>query len=326
MRTPENTLHDDESRAAMARGWIVRLASGDMTADEVAKCKAWIEGHPDNRATFERERELWQGLEAAQAAFTPDAVNVVMFRRRSMLQGARRHAIAVGGLVAASLAFVIFGYTPAKIALTADHATETGQQRHVNLPDGSRVTLNTDSAIAVHYSADERRIDLLRGEAYFNVEPNADRPFRVTALDGVSRAVGTAFSVRKAGHQVTTIVSHGVVAVTSPSASSNEVTARPGDRVTYRAGAEPKLAGRVDENQTLSWRHGRVSIEGVAFADAIAEMDRYRPGRIVILNAPRTAKPVSAIFAIDQVDSAVTGLAATQGLTVSRFGSLLILH
>jgi len=298
-----------------ARDWVVRLASAEISADELGRFKAWLAADPAHRAAFERERLMWRGLGALERDFAT----------RPTARPGRRLVLAAGLAAAACLA-VFVAWAPLRIALLTDHATGPGQQASITLPDGSVVHLNTDSAIAVRYAADERRIELLRGEALFAVRSDKARPFRVAALSGVSQAVGTAFVVRDRRDLVVTTVTEGTVSVASPeqSPADNALRAEPGDQITYSEGQPPRRTGRADIGAVTAWQRGQIVLDGTGFAEALAELERYRSGRIVLLGRdPATLRPVSGIFTTDRIDEAVAGLAATHGLTVSRIGNLL---
>ncbi|MBN9530453.1 MAG: FecR domain-containing protein [Alphaproteobacteria bacterium] len=298
-----------------ARGWVVRLASGEMDEGELDRFKAWLSADPSHRAAFERERLRWRDLAALAPAFAAPP----QCRRQ------RRLVLAAALAVAACLA-VFVAWPPLRLALLTDHATGPGQRASITLPDGSVVELNTDSAIAVHYSPGERRIDLLRGEALFAVRSDKTRPFRVAARGGTAQAVGTAFVVRDRDGLVVTTVTEGTVAVASPEQAEpgGVLLAAPGDQIAYAEGQPPRRLGRADIGAVTAWRQGGIVLDGARFSDALAELERYRPGRILLLGRdPATLRPVSGIFATDRIDAAIAGLAATHGLTVSHVGSLL---
>lgn len=303
--------------ASTARAWIVRLAAAEVAAEDLDRFKAWIAADPAHRAAFERERATWRDLQVLERDFAPRPVAAAKPRRR---------LVQMAMLAAAACLAIAIGYQPLRIALTTDYGTGTGQRASVTLPDGSVAHLNTDSAIAVRYSAGERRIVLLRGEVLFAVRGDPAKPFRVAALGGISEAVGTAFVVRDRGDQVLTTVTRGKVAVASPEQGQADTTlqAEAGDQIAYRAGQPPRRMPRADIGAVTAWQQGRIVLDGASFADALAELERYHPGRIVLVgHDPASLRPVSGIFATDRVDQAVAGLAATHGLTVSRLGNFL---
>ncbi|KZD07849.1 FecR family protein [Oceanibaculum pacificum] len=296
-----------DSAAETAHGWVVRLASGEMTHADMAALRDWLDRDAAHRLAFEEARATWRmaaGLRQDFATATQPAP-------------AQRFIRWAAGMAAAALVALALFSDPLT-ALRADASTAVGEQRRLVLDDGSTVHLNTDSAIAVRFAATERRIELLRGEAYFEVAPNPDRPFIVAALDGTARAVGTAFSVRESGDRVSVAVSEGKVSVTAPAQGADSVLLGPGEQARYGAGQVARVAGGVAPDSVAAWRGGRIVFDGLPFTAAVAELDRYLPGAIVIAGALPAARPVSGVFATDALDGAVDALAQTQGLRVLR--------
>ncbi|MDR4496072.1 MAG: FecR domain-containing protein [Nitrospirales bacterium] len=335
----ESVDHDDRCRendepnsSRMARQWIVRLASGRITAGELLQFKGWLAEDPSHRHAFERERIFWQQLERLERAEGWDqddqeaGTQGADWRRVPIRAHSRRTAI-VWALAAACLALVIV-YQDIKIFLLADHRTSAGQQQFLTLPDGGLAYLNTDTAMAVTYSADERRIDLLHGEAFFDVVPNRQKPFRVMAQNGITQAVGTAFVVHAHDQQAVITVTEGTVAVSSALNNDNQlqpsVAVSKGERTTYRQGEAPRTVETVDSASAVAWIQGTIVVDGLPFAQAMAELDRYRPGRIVLLADLVHAKPVSGRFTLGGVDEAIDAFAATQGFTVLRVTDYLV--
>ena len=313
--------HGTDEIGRTARGWIVRLSSGEMTDADMRRLKSWLAESGAHRALFEKERRFWRDLEGLREDFAPvRPLAGTATRRRG-----RWRVAAVGGALAACVALLLV-WSDISVALLADFRSPVGGQRSVSLPDGSVVHLNTDTAIAVDFAADERRVVLLRGEALFEVEPDTGRPFRVIAVDGATRAVGTAFDVRIDDERAHVLVTEGQVAVSSPAATSQTVDVRAGEETSYRRGGAPRPATTAGDDRSLPWLRGKIVIEAMPLSTALAELDRYREGRIVLLGGDG-ARPVSGVFDTHHVDEAVEALAATQGLrTISVTPYLTLLR
>ncbi|MDA7948566.1 MAG: FecR domain-containing protein [Hyphomicrobiaceae bacterium] len=243
-----------------------------------------------------------------------------------------RKAVFAGLALAASLVVAVFA-GDIWLALLSDHRTASGEQARVMLPDGSTAWLNTDSAIGIDYSGKQRRIDLLRGEAYFAVSSNPHVPFVVSAGGHLTRAVGTAFAVRDKSSQVSVTVTEGRIEVLPEGSSSREkkaagnVQAIADQQVIYRSDGSAMSVKAVDSNMILAWRNGKIVFDDVSFESAIAELDRYRPGRILIAPTVAANKLVSGVFSPASLDSAIGTLAAMQGLSVRNVTPYLtILH
>ena len=321
---------EHEETVAAARDWVVHLTSGDPTAEDLRRLKSWLAQSPSHREAFEKERLFWQRLGGLAAASGPrtwgEARGGAGEGRRARRRTGRR-LLAAGGMAACLAAFVLFGDWLGT-ALRADHRTAEGEQETVTLPDGSRVHLNTDTAVVVAYGEAERRVGLLRGEALFEVSADPARPFRVTAAGGVVEAVGTAFVVRGGGAAASVAVTEGRVRVTSPAEDSPAratVLAARGQRTGYRSGRPPRPAEAFDPATAAVWRQGLIVIDDLPLDRALAELDRYRPGRIVLMAGGGDYRAVSGAFDVGNVDAAIAGIAATHGLSVTELTPYLLI-
>ncbi len=198
-------------------------------------------------------------------------------------------------------------------ALRADHRTAPGEIRAVSLPDGSTAELGSDSAIAVAFDDTRRAVRLLRGEAVFTVAAAAGA-FAVTAAGGEARALGTRFLVRTEDDAADVAVLLHSVAVTPPDTAGRgeAVVLTEGQAVGYsRTGLGPVRT--VDPARVAAWRRGRIVFDGAPLAKAVAELSRYRRGRILVLDPALAARRVSGVFRIDDIDGAVAMIAAELG-------------
>ena len=311
-------VEEDNETAERARAWVVRLASGEMSEDELAALKAWLGRSALHLSAFEAERAFWQRLDPLQETFERlEAAE--RGPQPATLRPRRRHVVRGGLAAAVALAacLLLLAFAPElSIALRADYSSGSASIRSVILPDGSRVTLDRNSAVALDFSAGLRRVELLQGEAYFEVMPDAARPFRVLAAGGVSEAVGTAYAVRLRDVGARVAVTEGRVAVTAEAAPGVTRDLLAGQALRYSDSGPPGEAVALDGPGALAWRQGRVVLVERPLAAALAELERYHPGRIVLLEGDRPAAPVSGVIDLDRLDEGIAALAATHGLTV----------
>ena len=324
-----------------ARDWFLLLGSGGATEADRARFRAWRDADPRHRAAYDELSDLWADIDDLRGAFAEPGVP---FRREPHGEGdgealaaprrgpARRRRQAVwGGLIAACVALLLIGGPDMATRIIADHRTGVGEQARVDLADGSVAWLNTDTAITVDYAAGRRRISLLHGEAQFEVAKDPDRPFAVLSRGGRSSALGTVFTVRDQGPDVTVTVSEGTVEVASPVAQADAPTPAShrvlsaGEQVRYSEGATPGPVRRVNPVSSTAWRKGIITIKDLPLADALVEIDRYRPGRIVLLASTTDLETVTARLSIRAIDNGLAALAATHGLTVTRLTDYLVL-
>jgi transmembrane sensor len=320
-----------------AQDWFLRVSGGGLSPADQRLFDRWHAADPRHRAAYEEVRRLWSQLDPLEAAFAPRSQRNVARActppppsRRSWFAGWRL-AVASAGAAMAGLMLFLLAPEAARLPtrLMADHSTAVGEQRIVELPDGSAAYLNTDTAIDVMYSAGKRSVVLLRGEALFEVRKDARRPFDVLASDGKATAVGTVFVVRKEPGGAVVSVTEGLVRVTSPDESSSapetSMLVSAGESVSYRQGAAPHLLEPVDVEAATAWQRGAISIRDRSLAEALAEIGRYHRGRIVLIGDAARQGQVTARLSLGDLDGGIEALVATQGLSVTRVTPWLML-
>lgn len=320
---PSFPAGDDEAHADEARRWVVRLASGDMTEDELAAFRRWRSAFPAHNNAFERERALWRALSLPAEEHRR--------RRGTWHDRGRRQkwsfGLATVGGVAACV--VLVSAVPAlSLWYQADRWTGAGIQT-MALADGTKMVLDADSAVSVHYGASERRVVLLRGNAWFEVRHDGTRPFRVETPEGVTEDVGTAFELRRgSGSQSSVAVAQGAVDVRmAGSDESRAVRLRAGDALDYGPGYPGGLRYRCDADAAGAWARGIILLDNASVAGAVRTIARYRRSPVWMTGAAGVTRRISGTFRIDQPDEAISAIAVTAGLTVSRLpGGILLLR
>jgi transmembrane sensor len=190
------------------------------------------------------------------------------------------------------------------------------------LADGSRVTLNTNSRIEVRLRADRRIIELVRGEALFEVAHDAQRPFDVQAGDVVARAVGTQFDIDKREKRTVVTVVEGRVAMTVAGAPSGQLPVLvAGDRVVIDGAGSSKLEHGVSSIEATAWTQHQLVFKRRPLGEITDEFNRYNLGRIEIRDPSLQQQEVTGTFRSDDVASFVAVLAGIQGVHVASDGA-----
>ncbi|GJE74970.1 Protein FecR [Methylorubrum suomiense] len=296
---------DDDPVYEQAAFWVVRLSSPDTTASDRKTFEAWLSADPAHAEAY-AEMDGWR-------------------RTMGQVPDPRRRGSALPKIVAFAVALGLVGLSGRHIGLfdrlRADAWTEVGGIRTEILVDGSRVDLNTDTALALNFTSGERGVTLLRGEAAFDVVPDPQRPFVVRGGGISARAVGTRFFVRVDGAASPVGVAEGKVEVTT---DIGQATLQAGEIATQDAAGRPE-AERSDVAQTMAWRDGTLLFSGQPLSKVLAELERYRRGRIVILGPSVAAKRFSGTLDPRDTDEALDVLAATMGVQITRVTPLLVL-
>lgn len=293
--------------------WVVRLTSGDTTAEERAAFKRWRAQSTEHEAALIMARQLWVGLEAAIPSQTARSV-----QRRATIARWRPLAMAASLLIAVALVFQGFH------VWRYDDVTTTGERRTIALEDGSSIELNSGSALDIDFSARERRVDLARGEAFFDVAHNPERPFRVRTPEGEVRVLGTAFSVnRDAQDSVLVTVVRGRVEVDD---GRDPVVLTVGQQLRFRAGHHAQVSA-VDPYTELAWRRGRLIIEDQSLNQIVGQLQRYYPGRIVMTtNSSMGQRHLNAVIDLDHIDDWLLALGESQPVRVQRLGPVVLIR
>lgn len=307
---------DTERRIkAECREWLTLLHSGDATEADRARFSAWLSADPRNRRTYEGLRLLWQDIAALDQLrdLEPIPPRTVARRTRRFLPLAA--AAAVAGVAVAMFwpqQQSLHRSVPTAAVDTQHFETGLGEVRSVPLADGSTVTLGARSQAVVSFSDDERRVRLARGEAYFDVAKDADRPFYVSAPSTAVRVVGTRFDVRVGESHVRVAVDEGVVAVND----RREALTR-GQRVDVLSDGAMTAVTQVDDSEVAAWRDGRLIYDGVTLSEVVADLARYRSN--VTLNSAEAGKlRVTAGLRVEQIDQFVDRLPDILPVRVTR--------
>jgi transmembrane sensor len=214
-------------------------------------------------------------------------------------------------------------------------STAVGQQRHLTLADGSRLTLNTNTLLAVKLTSRRRDVYLRRGEAHFDVVHDASRPFFVHVADTVIRDVGTQFEVRlKSDRDIDVLVDEGQVEVRGSGPAAAPAAADSGAHgdsagwvKALSAGEQLLIAGphlqvmSVSPRQIaddLAWREGALVFQGEPLSQALAEVGRYTRTRIVLTGPKVASLHISGRFRTDDVPGFFQALQAALPVRVSR--------
>lgn len=296
----------DREVARQAAHWLMRLHGGGASSAEQQACRQW------RAASGEHER-AWQRVQRVQEKLGLLPADLAMGTLNRERRTALKHLLILAMLVPTG--YLGYRQLPWQ-GWSADYRTAVGERRQVQLADGSLVHLNTDSAIDVRFSPEQRLIVLLRGEILISsgADPEAPsrRPLRVRSDQGLMQALGTRFAVRQLDAETALAVFDGKVRASPGQAAPQIIGA--GEQVRFTAAHISPV--RPAQPQDITWTEGQLIADDLPLKDFLGELSRYRHG--LLRCAPDAAAlRISGGFQLDNTDAILTALPSTLPVQVS---------
>lgn len=310
---------DEMLEAAML--WRQRLDSGEWSVDDEANFEVWLQADERHALAFEEIRELCGFID--KHAASPELIGA----RKDVLASVHRRArlrwtgpamvlrAPTRRAIAAVLVAGVMGSVGAwALVVRGDvYQTDRGERRAVILDDGSVLSLDAMSKVAVRYTKAERRLTLERGQARFDVAHDASRPFSVTAGDRQVIATGTAFNIDMLSPEVRVTLIEGRVIVRQQSGSalrptssgSKPVDLRPGQALVVKDDGGATKVASADLAQATAWQQGQLVFNDEPLAKAVERINRYSSRRIAVADETVGAITVSGTFNAGDVDAFV---------------------
>jgi transmembrane sensor len=311
---PANRESESKLRE-QAVDWLLRLQDRPEDTALEAEFKDWLSGDPSRELICRRVQRVMGDasyLLSSDTGFARSAAKRTMPRARN---------------VVASLTFILlcsgaFLLADGPMRLRADVISGVGEPRMISLDDGSEVELNANSAIAISLGTSERRVTLLRGEAYFHVAADPARPFVVAAGNGTTTARGTAFDVNLADSATRVIVTEHAVEVGLYD-TPNALRVREREQLSYSHTGGLGQIETVDTDMALAWRQGRLVFDDRPLAAVVEEIARYIPGKIIVAQTDLAERRISGSLNLKTPEETLGSFANAFQINVSRIGPYL---
>ncbi len=310
-----------ERHCDTALAWIARFR-GEATDQDHREFALWLAADAGHRQAMDLMLELWDDLGSVQHL----PLEVEQPEPTALHSGpTRRQWLAGATALAASLALAV-------VLLPLDRGpdvveslrTAQGERTTYTLSDTSRVTLNTDSQLDVAFSRGNRQLTLVKGEAYFDVAHDPQRPFAVSTGDATVTAIGTAFNVYRRAGSTEITVTEGRVRVSNPAASGSAVASVLLDANEHLETSRSSGIGTrqtVDTAHYTAWQRGEIVADALTLAELASELARYSDTRILISEREVANLTVSGVFSLDHPDTVIQALERSLGLRVVRLNN-----
>lgn len=306
-------------RAAQVAEWFARGRAGPLSPQEAIAFQAWLDADPDNRTAFEEASDLWGGLEGLRGD-----PRLMRLREEAKIAAGWRRTRRLAGVIAACAVLALGGMAlwragPYLTGLIAPqpilYATRVGQTMSIGLPDGSLVVLDTNSQLRAWPPGKQRRLELVRGRAFFKVAKDPAHPFIVRAGGHRVTALGTRFDIDLRPASFKVVLAEGKVRVRSERSTIGPVSSvdmNAGYQLVAREGVWN--LSRADTRGTEGWVSGRLVFDDAPLSAIAAELNRYSIQPIVV--APDVAgRRMSAVLPATDPDAFI---ASAEALGLAR--------
>lgn len=318
MSKSDTALHQAEQQAIL---WQARLSSDLISDSQRAEFQQWLAESPENRAAWQDINAFWTGLDK----LAPADLGLENTEPALLLPKAKplKKVVKTGLALAASLLLTLIAAYQQMDYYLADFRSSTGQQRQIALSDGSTLLLNTASAVSVDFSEQQRLVTLTQGEAFFQVAGDAQRPFVVKTLAGEVRALGTAFDIKQQNREVSVTVFEHAVKITNATGESYARLTQ-AEQITFSRD-QFHSPSPVNLQRAAAWHQQRMVFQDKPLAQVAAELERYRPGKILIVSDAIKQLPITGVFDIADTDLALQAIAQSLPVRMRKITDSLVI-
>jgi transmembrane sensor len=301
-----------------AADWFSRRAGESWSSREQRQLDAWLAADPAHARAFADMALIWADFEHLPRPLLHTTTLPSLPPARRWLPS---RALAASVVLLCVLLAAPQNWFAAQPTQTLSVHSRPGEQRQVELQDGTRIDLNVDTRLQVRLYADRREVELLAGEAFFAVAPDAGRPFEVIAGQGSVRVLGTRFSVRRGNEHLGVAVESGRVALRPQAGKAQQAVLGKGDGVDfdYRSGTLQQV--RLTGEEIASWRRGQLIFRDRPLVQLLDELSHYRRAPVELVGAKLADRRVSGSLNIANPDAFLAALPQLLPVRVEHLGN-----
>jgi transmembrane sensor len=354
MKSRESASESD--RLEIASDWLLRIQDGSLNSEDLAQWLQWYDADSANRAAFEKvqgtfesihalppsERSAWasrlKDLHQSEGPFREEKRSIFRLLVPPPWFSRRVWATAFTLMLAFTAGVVIWQLGRDRSVETSAFKTERATHRDISLPDGSRIRLGAKSQLFVNFTSQTRYVVLERGEAFFEVAKDSERPFLVQAGGVTIRAVGTEFNVRRVMDQTIVAVTEGAVEVvqslqpddrqprrTMTQESSEAIRLVAGEQVSIGPIAAVVSVKQIDTTAVHGWQEGRLEFSDEPLGMVIDTINRYSHREVVITDKAVTELRFTGTVSREHIDEWLSALSEIFPVDVRRVGNETVL-
>lgn len=297
--------------------WVTRLHSSDCTDAERYAFDDWLAASKQHRIAYDQVSAFWQDL----AQIEPHA-EAELAAARAYLRNQRQTRRTLSGKRATTVLSLLLVMSAAPFFWswlhTQNYHTVKGERASIELSDGSHIELNTDTELSVQYTDSGRKVILNHGEALFTVIHNEEKPFTVTANNGVIQDIGTRFNVYQQPAKVSVTVLEGEVSVSNDNATHN---LKANQQLDYDNNGQISPVTQVDVNNITAWQNKQLIFKAQPLSVVIEQLARYHEVQLHIADAKLQGLKVSGIFPSDDLPLVLNTLASALPIKIKPAGT-----
>lgn len=259
--------------AEQAVNWLIEMQSGQLDSGRQQAWQAWLHSHNDHRRAWAHIQRVNQRLHGLSSPLAHAAIN-------APTSSSRRQALKLLLLLGAgSVAAWSVRDRLELPALMADYRSSVGERRKVALADGSQLQINTDTSLDVRFDNGQRLIKLLEGEIMMTVA-NDPRPLQLLTAEGSLHAMGsgTRFNLRQLTGRTQLAVFAGSVELSPNQQTGATLLVKAAQQVSFTRKHWDAI--RPVDASSGAWADGMLVAAHMRLADFLAELSRYRRGRL----------------------------------------------
>jgi len=313
------TGHETIEREASA--WIERRDMGEWSAETQSQFDAWMEADLAHRIAYWRLEAAWDRTERMAALRPAELRSALRPTAARSPRNTFKFAAALGAIAIIGTLSTYYFTQPTYQTF----ATTLGGREVLTLHDGSVIELNASTAIRLYDDAKERRVTLEKGEAYFNIQHDAARPFVVTSGNHRITDLGTKFSVRTEEGRLRVALMEGRAEVDNIN-SAKPVVLNPGEVAIATADSISVAKKPIRElADALGWRRGQIIFYHTTLAKAVAELNRYNRKQVVIADGATARLTINGSFPTNGIDAFTQATEQVFGVHVTHRGDQIVI-
>lgn len=309
-----NTPQDTNNTAhEQAQAWFIKLQAEPDNQQLLDQFKQWLEQEEEHESLYLETCLLWQDMGTAtektvsatgKVAAKPQSYHYQFETPKQVSKWLSKPRV-LSALSATTLLALVVVLLPPNLWYSPDYFTAVGEQQTISLEDGSTLHLNSQSAVNIDYSDSFRHIELLYGEAFFEVAKNQTQPFRVRSQGVIATAVGTAFNVRQLEYDIQTTLTEGKLKVDFPIHKQSKVDSlvlEAGQGVSFSKETGSLSLSKGHQLYLPDWKRHLLRLDEVPLSDVVALLNRHYSAKLILLDIGRRAEKITGVIPLGDLE------------------------